>query len=145
MRPSRPQLVSHSSASSQRSQRSFRHVLDPLDDPRVEPFKLPRTHHLIITTSQGVYTCGTHGITEIFRSGSNGIVAAKRATNGSRVLLAVADDQLVILHDTANVQKGMRRSYRLKSEDVGVSNSLLSNDSCQIAGTHTHPPIRKRS
>ncbi|KAL8921675.1 MAG: hypothetical protein Q9208_005604 [Pyrenodesmia sp. 3 TL-2023] len=50
-------------------------------------------------------------------SNSNGIVAAKRATNGPRVL-AVADDQLVILHDITSVQKGMRRSYKLKSEDV---------------------------
>lgn len=42
-------------------------------------------------------------------------MAAKRATNGPR-LLAVADDQVVILHD---IRKGMRRSYRLRREDVG--------------------------
>ncbi|KAI4126311.1 MAG: hypothetical protein LQ338_003820 [Usnochroma carphineum] len=114
MRPSRPQAVSRSSGSSQKSQKSSRYAFDPLDDPRPEPFEFPRTHHLIVTTPQAVYTYGRDGITEIFRSGSSGIVAAKRANNGPRVL-AVADDQLVILHD---VRKGMRRSHKLRAEDV---------------------------
>lgn len=114
MRPSRPSVVSRSSASSQRSQRSARYAFDPLDDPRPEHFKFSRRHHLIITTAEGVYTYGSHGATEIFKSGSQGIVAAKQASNGARIL-AVADDQLVVLHD---VHKGMRRSYRLRSADV---------------------------
>ncbi|KAL8697254.1 MAG: hypothetical protein Q9224_002407 [Gallowayella concinna] len=97
MRSSRPDIVSRSSGSSQKSQKSIRHAFNPLDDPRPIPFKVLNSHHLIITTAQGVYTCGSHGITEIFRSGSKGIVAAKRASHGSGVL-AVADDQLVILH-----------------------------------------------
>ncbi|KAL8635692.1 MAG: hypothetical protein Q9228_006844, partial [Teloschistes exilis] len=122
-----PQIAPRSSASSQKSQRSARHVFNPLDDPRPETFKFPNNYHLIVTTAHSVYTCGSHGITEIFKSGSNGIVAAKRASNGSGVL-AVADDQLVILHD---VRRGMRRSYRLRSADVRHPPSLC------LQGSHT--------
>lgn len=76
----------------------------------------PKSHHLIVTTAKGVFTWGSHGVKEIFRSGSEGIIAAKRASNGSG-LLAVADSQVVVLHD---VNKGMQRSYRLKGSDVGA-------------------------
>ena len=55
-------------------------------------------------------------MTEIFRSGSEGIVAAKKAHNGSS-LLAVADSQVVVLHD---IEKGMQKSYKLKGSDVRV-------------------------
>ena len=75
----------------------------------------PKSHHLVITTQKGVYTWGRHGLNQIFKSGSSGIVTAKRATDGSS-LLAVADSQVVLLHD---MSKGMQRSYRLKSTDVG--------------------------
>ena len=74
----------------------------------------PRSHHLIITTAKGVFAWGSHGVKEIFRSGSEGIVAAKKAIDGSG-LLAIADSQVVVLHD---VNKGMQRSYRLKGSDV---------------------------
>lgn len=114
MRPSRPQAVGHSSGSSQKSQRSFRRAFNPLDDPRPEPFVFPTNHHLIITTPQGVYTYGHHGVTEIFNSGSESIVAAKRASHGPKIL-AVADHQVVYLHD---VRKGIQKSYVLRGEDV---------------------------
>ena len=75
----------------------------------------PRSHHLIVTTTRGVYSWDLDGITLLFRSGSAGIVAAKRATNGSNIL-AVADGQVVILYDP---EKGVqKRSYRLKGSDV---------------------------
>ena len=76
----------------------------------------PPSHHVIVTTTRGVFSWNPEGITLLFRSGSAGIVAAKRATNGSNIL-AVADGQVVILYDPEEgVQK---RSYRLKGSDVG--------------------------
>lgn len=75
---------------------------------------LPACRHLIVTTRRGVFTWGNHGVKEIFHSGSGGIVAARKAKNGSS-LLAVADSQVVILHDT---RKGMQKSYRLRASDV---------------------------
>lgn len=139
MRPSRPSAVSFPSGSSQKSQKSARHAFNPLDDPRPIPFKFLSTHHLVITTAQGVYTCGSHGITEIFRSGSKGIVAAKRASSGSGIL-AVADDHLVILHD---VRKGMQSSYRLRSADVCHRCSLPSQGLHTFIGSRTHAQICK--
>ncbi|KAI4237860.1 MAG: hypothetical protein LQ352_007911 [Teloschistes flavicans] len=133
MNQSRPPTAGRSSASSQKSQKSARHVFNPLDDPRPETFKFPSNHHLIVTTARCVFTCGSHGITEIFRSGSNGIVAAKRAGNGSGVL-AVADDQLVILHD---VRRGMRRSYRLRSADGQVRMLRYAKDPDRLFFTTT--------
>jgi len=83
-------------------------------------FTFPRSYHLIITTAKGVFVWGSHGVREIFRSGSEGIVAAKKASSGSG-LLAVADSQVVVLHD---VNKGMQRSYRLRGSDVCTSFSI---------------------
>lgn len=77
---------------------------------------LPACRHLIVTTTRGVFTWGSHGIKEIFHSGSGGIVAARKARNGSS-LLAVADSQVVILHDT---RKGMQKSYKLRGSDVSL-------------------------
>ncbi|KAL8998233.1 MAG: hypothetical protein Q9169_002637 [Polycauliona sp. 2 TL-2023] len=123
-----PSAVSFPSGSSQKSQKSARHAFNPIDDPRPIPFKFLKTHHLVITTAQGVYTCGSHGITEIFRSGSKGIVAAKRASTGSGIL-AVADDHLVVLHD---VRKGMQSSYRLRSADDRVRMLRYAKDSNRL-------------
>lgn len=79
-------------------------------------FSFPPSNRLIITTTQGVYIWDIYGITEIFRSGSEGIVAAKKIASVSE-MLAVADSQVVVLHD---IRGGMQRSYRLKGSDVGV-------------------------
>ena len=78
----------------------------------------PRGHYLLITTSLGVYSWGSDGVTLLFRSGSRGIIAAKKASN----MLAIADGQVVILHD---IDKGLqKRSYKLKGSDVGTLNFL---------------------
>ena len=79
-------------------------------------FSFPPSNRLFITTKKGVYTWDIYGITEIFRSGSEGIVAAKKIASGSE-MLAVADSQVVVLHD---IDGGMQRSYRLKGPDVGI-------------------------
>lgn len=83
-------------------------------------FTFPRSYHLVITTAKGVFVWGSHGVSKIFRSGSEGIVAAKK-TSSDNSLLAVADSQVVVLHD---VNKGMQRSYRLKGSDVCASCSV---------------------
>ncbi|KAA6410680.1 MAG: hypothetical protein FRX48_06103 [Lasallia pustulata] len=127
----------------------------PLETPTIEP-SFPRSHHLVVTTTKGVYTWGRHGLTEIFRSGSGGIVAAKKAQNGSS-LLAVADSQVVVLHD---IEKGMQKSYKLKGSDgqirllryAGHSKSLFFTTTLQnsvqsyslrqsrlLDPSHTHP------
>ena len=97
--------------------------ISPNDDHSQDSFIFPESHQLIITTAKGVYTWSSHGITEIFRSGSAGIVAARKVTNGSG-LLAVADSQVVLLHD---INKGMQRSYRLKGSDVSTRKDPIVN------------------
>ena len=88
-------------------------------------FSFPPSYQLIITTKKGVYIWDVYGITEIFGSGSEGIVAAKIIAADSG-MLAVADSQVVVLHD---IHGGMQRSYRLKGSDVGFvpQNSYISN------------------
>ncbi|KAF2084426.1 WD40 repeat-like protein [Saccharata proteae CBS 121410] len=121
-----------------------------------QPFAFPNTHHLVITTQERVLSWGGDGLTSAFASGSGGILAAKEARDGSG-LLAVADSQVVVLHD---VNHGMERSYRLKGTDGQIrlleyaddSKSLfftttLQNavqsyslrQSCLLDPAHTHP------
>ena len=84
----------------------------PVEDAPVpsSSFSFPSSHQLVVTTSKGVHYWSHHSVKEVFKSGSEGIVAAKK-TSGEENLLAVADSQVVILHDT---QKGMQQTYRLK-------------------------------
>jgi len=78
----------------------------------VVPF--PPQNSLVITTTTGVYVWDVYGVTEIFRSGSEGIVAAKKLTSCNG-MLAVADSQVVVLHE---IQGGTQKSYRLKGSQV---------------------------
>ncbi|KZF24213.1 hypothetical protein L228DRAFT_259463 [Xylona heveae TC161] len=95
----------------------------------------PHTHHLVITTPKHVYSWTTDGVTHLFTSGSEGIVAAKKAKDGSGIL-AIADSQVVVLHDT---RRKMDESYRLKGAEGQVrllgyadeSKSLLFTTSLQ--------------
>ena len=87
-----------------------------LEKTHSDDFAFPQTNHLIITTTRGVFSWSSHGVTECFRSSSEGIVAARKANDGTG-LLAIADSQVVLLHD---INKGMQKSYRLKGSDVGV-------------------------
>lgn len=79
----------------------------------------PPFNRLIVTTTKGVFIWDADGISEIFRSGSEGIIAARKIFNGNE-MLAVADSQVVVLHD---ISGGMQRSYRLKGSHVGVIHS----------------------
>lgn len=80
-------------------------------------FSFPPSNRLVVTTTKGVYIWDVYGISEIFRSSSQGIVAAKMIVNDSE-MLAVADSQVVVLHD---ISGGMRRSYRLKGSGVSAA------------------------
>ena len=86
-------------------------------DPGV--FAFPPEHRLVITTTKGVYIWDVYGVTEIFRSGSEGIVAAKRVASGGE-MLAVADSEVVILHEFSG---GSQKSYRLKGSEVSVASA----------------------
>lgn len=87
-----------------------------VEEPRLQGevvVAFPPKHRLIVTTTKGVYTWDTQGITQIFHSRSEGIVAAKRVASGSE-MLAVADSQVVVLHEI----NGGKKSYRLKGSEV---------------------------
>ena len=92
-----------------------------IEEPGWGVFPFPSSNRLMITTKKGVYIWDVHGITEIFRSGSEGIVAAKKIAIGSE-MLAVADSQVVVLHD---ISGGMQRSYRLKGSDVSCFSRVI--------------------
>ena len=74
----------------------------------------PSAYRLIVTTTRGVYAWDVNGVIELFHSGSEGIVAARKLS-GPGEMLAVADSQVVVLHD---INKGMQKSYRLKGSEV---------------------------
>lgn len=76
----------------------------------------PASHQVIVTTARGVYAWTSTGVEELFHSGSGGIIAATTASD-NKELIAVADRQVVVLHDVKN---GMRQSYRLKGADVST-------------------------
>ncbi|MCJ1391014.1 hypothetical protein MMC18_003875 [Xylographa bjoerkii] len=89
-------------------------VLDSrTDSERNVAASIPTTHQVVVTSTRGVYSWTSVGVNELFRSGSDGIVAAAKASD-DKDLIAVADRQVVILHD---VKKGMHQSYRLKGAD----------------------------
>ena len=84
------------------------------DTTHSKSVKFPAGYQLLATTSRGVYAWDMSGVSELFNSGSAGIVASKKVA-GDNGTLAVADDQVVLLHD---VKKGMQKSYRLKGSEV---------------------------
>lgn len=79
-------------------------------------FNFPDSHHLIITTPRSVFVWSRDGILPVFQSATKGIVAARKTAKGGE-LLAVADSQVVLLHD---MKKGNERTYKLKGSDVRV-------------------------
>ncbi|KAL8744387.1 MAG: hypothetical protein Q9190_003361 [Brigantiaea leucoxantha] len=137
-RPSWSSRSSRSTLSSQRSGKSLG-TINLLDKPRPDPFVFPEHHHILVTTKRGVYTWGSHAITEIFRSVSEGIITAKQAKNSSG-LLAIADDRMVLLHD---VRKGLQDSYALKSSDGRVCVIRYNRDSDGLYfATTLQPAVR---
>ena len=69
----------------------------------VNRFSVLNGYHLLIVTHSSILAWYQAGLTPIFSSGSaGGILTAKKAANDNE-LLAIADSQVVILHD---VQRG---------------------------------------
>lgn len=96
-------------------------------------FSFPPSNRLIITTTKGVYIWDVYGISEIFRSGSEGIIAAKKLSSDSE-MLAVADSQVVVLHD---ISGGIHRSYRLKGSEGQVRLLKYAKESKNLFFTTT--------
>jgi hypothetical protein len=95
----------------------------PVKSPRKtasSPFRMPSNQHLLITTQKQVLSWDCNGIDSIFESGSEGILAARQAKD-DQALLAIADSQVVILHNAAGRHE---RTYRLKGTDVGTSSQF---------------------
>jgi hypothetical protein len=82
--------------------------------PRIKEFIFPRSHHLVTVTKKHVLTLDDHGLRNIFRSGSEGIMAAKEAPDGNGTL-AIANSMIVLLH---RIERGLDQSHRLKSAEV---------------------------
>lgn len=96
-------------------------IRPPPRSPIRASFKFPVEQHLLVTTQKEVITWDQQGIKSVFQSGSRGILAAKEASDGSG-LLAVADSQVVVLHD---VRQALNRSYRLKATEVSFGGLMV--------------------
>lgn len=77
--------------------------------------RFPIYHQLVVTTERGIFVWTRDSFKEIFRSSTGGIVAAKKLSHSSN-LLAVADSQIVVLHD---INRGQQHSHKLKGSEVG--------------------------
>ena len=100
-----------------------------VETARPSSTSIPSSQDLIVTTTKGVYAWDCNGAVEMFSSRSEGIVTAKRVQAGKE-MLAVADSQLVILHDC---ERGTQRTYRLRRENQVALNltSLVLTDNGQ--------------
>ena len=76
----------------------------------------PESHHLVLTTEKQVLCLDASGLSHIFTSSFNGILAAKEAKDG-RGTLAIADGEVVLLH---SLERG-GRSHTLKRTNVWLS------------------------
>lgn len=85
----------------------------PVSHP-LQPFTFPAGHHLVITTSSGIYSWDSSGTHQIFSSSKKGILAAKEAKDGSQ-MLAVADKHNVVLHDC---KRERDESWGLSGDEV---------------------------
>ncbi len=78
--------------------------------------KFPEKYHLNVTTEKRVHAWYSSGVREAFASRDGGIVTTREAKDGSGIL-AIADSQIVLLHDA----KGhTNKRYKLKGSDVGL-------------------------
>lgn len=88
--------------------------------------QLPGDLNLFIATADAIHAHSRTARKLLFECATDGIVNARPANDNSG-LLAVADSQVVILHDAA---RGTDREYRLKSQEVSRTAVLR-----RLAGT----------
>ncbi|OCL01606.1 hypothetical protein AOQ84DRAFT_393547, partial [Glonium stellatum] len=100
-------------------------------------------YHLLIVTHSGILAWNQTSLTRIFSSGSSGgILAAKKAANETG-LLAIADSQVIILHD---VQRGRDKNYCFKGAEGQIRLLEFSPDSQTLFFTTTlHPSVQTYS
>jgi len=119
-------------------------------------FVIPVNHYLQITTARGIFTWDSQGVRKIFSSSKKGILAAKASKDGSQVL-AVADSNVVVLHDCRldredswglNAEDGHVRllEYAPDAKSLYLSTSLTGAIQCysvhesrMLDPTQTHP------
>lgn len=90
-----------------------------IEDVDFNPPWFPKSHQLVITTHREVLSWDTNGTHELFRSNSEGILAAKRVDREDGRFLAVADTEVIVLHDVRD-KLDENRSYRLKKAQADV-------------------------
>lgn len=97
-------------------------------------FSFPNSYHLLIVTHSSVLAWNQAGLTPIFSSGpAGGILAAKKAANDTG-LLAIADSQVVILHD---IQRGRDKNYRFRGTEGEIRLPKFSPDSQTLSFSTT--------
>lgn len=87
-------------------------------------FTFPSNNHLLIACPSKILSWDSGGINTIFQSGKAGIVAAREAKDGSG-MLAIADKQVVVLHDTRRRQK---KSWGLQADHDEIRNLEYTSD-----------------
>ena len=87
--------------------------LGGLDTSSSGRLTFPQLSRPIVTTKKGVFDWDENGLTEIFRSTTEGIVAAQVC--GDTIVLAVADSQVIILH---KIRGSRERNSCLKGAGV---------------------------
>jgi hypothetical protein len=80
--------------------------------PATAVWEFPESHHLLLTKEKQVLCLDASGLSHIFTSNSNPILAAKESTDG-RGTLALADGTVMLLH---SLDRGW--SHKLKRTDV---------------------------
>ncbi|EME49891.1 hypothetical protein DOTSEDRAFT_20297 [Dothistroma septosporum NZE10] len=89
-----------------------------------QEFIFPENSHLLITTPRHIFAWDDSGIHTIFHSKAGGIVAAREAKDGSGVL-AVASNNVVVMHDT---RRGKDESWGLTAPREEVRHLEYSPD-----------------
>lgn len=85
--------------------------------PAISLPAFPQSHELRITTVKGVYSWSASGISLIFMSSSEGVVAAKGSPS-DRHLLAVADSELVTIFD---LHRRKQERYSLRRNEQVIT------------------------
>ena len=85
---------------------------NPLDTTTSNDFAFLESNHILITTPSQICAWDSSGIHAILESRRSGIVAAREAKDGSGIL-AVADEQNVVLHDS---KRGSEKSWGLEAD-----------------------------
>ncbi|MCJ1312758.1 hypothetical protein MMC25_006434 [Agyrium rufum] len=79
---------------------SHRRPLGPVRSSSDSSYVFPRYTNLLVTTAQGVFVWNRESTTQVLKSVSCGIAAARAVTSGAKPILAVADRQVIVLHDS---------------------------------------------